>query len=405
MEKLELKKLRSQVKQKNNKLHTIIIRRLKIVFLLLIIQAEVSYAQTNKAYPKFSWDKVPLVFHFRKHDTLLSLKEAKFISERSNFMVFEKAHGQLPGGAFTEQAILNDAKVLKKLNPDMKVIFYWNTLLDYPFYEASSVFNEHPEWWLKKSDGTIDFKRNSTLKKYDLSNKKLRKWWVKVVKKAVNNPHIDGVFMDAFNQVKAPFNLKNWGQEKFDAMNRGLDALVNETNAALDADKITIWNGIRSTRHRVVGNDYLESMGAVMIEHFGHFHSASPQSMLSDLELMDEAAKAGKIVVFKAWPGFTWLDKEQMALPLEDKQQIAKQHIEFPLAAFLIAAQEHSYFIYNWGYRMDFGSLEWYPELDKPLGKPLGDYEKNGFIFTRKYEHASIYLDLKETKNTKITWH
>ena len=294
--------------------------------------------------------------------------------------------------------------MLKRINPEIKVFFYWNALLDYPFYKASYEFNSKPNWWLKKEDGTLDIKSNS-LKKYDLTDVKLREWWVNVVKKNIDNDFIDGVFIDALNQVKADFNIKSLGEEKFNEMNSAVDQLMKETREKIGVNKMILWNGIRSTPHKTVGNDYLNETDAVMIEHFGAFHSATPETMASDLDKMHEAGKAKKIVIFKGWPGFTWLDKEDMALPLETKRQIAKSNIEFPLAAFLIAAQEHAYFVYNWGYRMDFGGLEWYPEYDKPLGKPLGDFTKKGFIYTREFEHASVYLDLKETQKSKISWY
>jgi hypothetical protein len=359
----------------------------------------------KKVYPKFSWEKVPVTFHFRKVDTLLTKQEAEFIAAKTSLITFEKAHALGKGGKLnTEESIIHDARVLKRINPEIKVFFYWNALLDYPFYKASYEFNSKPNWWLKKEDGTLDIKSNS-LKKYDLTDVKLREWWVNVVKKNIDNDFIDGVFIDALNQVKADFNIKSLGEEKFNEMNSAVDQLMKETREKIGVNKMILWNGIRSTPHKTVGNDYLNETDAVMIEHFGAFHSATPETMASDLDKMHEAGKAKKIVIFKGWPGFTWLDKEDMALPLETKRQIAKSNIEFPLAAFLIAAQEHAYFVYNWGYRMDFGGLEWYPEYDKPLGKPLGDFTKKGFIYTREFEHASVYLDLKETQKSKISWY
>jgi hypothetical protein len=49
------------------------------------------------------------------------------------------------------------------------------------------------------------------------------------------------------------------------------------------------------------------------------------------------------------------------------------------------------------------GVMEWYPELDKPLGKPLNEMQTNGWILTRKYQHASVWVDL-ENKKAKIDW-
>jgi len=70
-----------------------------------------------------------------------------------------------------------------------------------------------------------------------------------------------------------------------------------------------------------------------------------------------------------------------MEMPLKEKRKIAAKERTFPLAAFLAGAQKNCYFIYNWGYRMDLGCLEWYPEYARPLGKPLGDMKVDGWQF------------------------
>ena len=139
-----------------------------------------------------------------------------------------------------------------------------------------------------------------------------------------------------------------------------------------------------------------------MIEHFGNFNSGSKECMLADIQEMIKAGKSGKIVVLKAWPGFSWLDDDFMKLSLEKKKEIASKNISFPLAAFLVGAQRYSYFIYSWGYRIDDGCMDWYPEFDKPLGKPLGDAVINGWELSREFEHVSVWVNL-ETKEAKIT--
>lgn len=284
----------------------------------------------------------------------------------------------------------------------MKVIFYWNTFLDYPMFRAHQEYQKHPEWWLKTEDGAIDLK-NGKLKRYDLSKPEVRDWWTEVAKKAVVGGSTDGVFMDAFPQVKTAANRKLWGDEKYEAIQSGLQKIVEETREKLGTEKLLVYNGIRSTPQLQLGDEHQRSTDAVMIEHFGHFNSGTKESMLRDIREMEKAGKAGKIVVFKTWPGFAWIDKEAMQKPLDEKRKIARENIEFPLAAFLIGAQENCYFIYNWGYRMEMGCLEWYPELDRKLGKPLSDAEQKGWTLSRDFEHASVWVNL-ETKEAKINW-
>ncbi|MEP1486818.1 MAG: putative glycoside hydrolase [Algibacter sp.] len=359
-----------------------------------------SIGQADKKYPKFSWDNVPIAFHFGKNGEL-SNDEAKFITSHSNFIVLEKGHG-LPKYKNTETGIEEDAKKLKKLNPNMKVIFYWNAFLDYSMYEAHNVYENHPEWWLKTKNSEYDLK-NGSIRRYDLSNPEVRKWWVETAKKEILNGSTDGVFMDAFIQVASKANIKLWGQEKYDAIQLGLKDLIKETRTALGNDKLIVYNGIRSIPNNNTGNNFPENTDAVMIEHFGIIKSNSKESMLKDIQEMEKTGKTGKIVVFKGWPGYAWIDKGFMKKPLKEKQKISKENITFPLASFLAGAQENSYFIYNWGYRFKHGAIDWYPEFDKPLGKPLHDMKVNGWELTRDFEHASIWVNL-ETKKAKITW-
>ena len=353
-------------------------------------------------YPKFSWDKVPVAFHFGKRKGgLLTKKEAKFVTSKSNFIVLEKGHGT-PEYNYTEEAIEEEAKQLKKMNSDMKVIFYWNSFLDYKMYRAHHIYQEHPEWWLRKKNGELDFK-NVSLKRYDLSNPQVRNWWTNVAMSTIVGKSIDGIFMDAFIQVTAPSNKKLWGDKKYQAVQQGLKDLIKETREKIGNDKLILYNGIRSTPDRNIGNNYSKYTDAVMIEHFGIIKSTSKESMLTDIKEMEKAGKSGKIVVFKAWPGFAWINKEFMAKPLRKKQAISKKNITFPLAAFLAGAQEHSYIIYNWGYEINMGCLEWYKEFDKPLGKPLDEMRIKGWELSRNYEHASVWVNL-ETKEAKIDW-
>ena len=361
-----------------------------------------STQQKPARYPKFSWDIVPVAFHFGKNDSLMTETEARFVASRSNFICLEKGHAAKQFGN-TETGIEKEAQQLKKLNPDMKVIFYWNTFLDYPMFQAHEVYQNHPGWWLKTLGGKLD-KKKDRIKRYDLSNPEVRNWWTDVVLKAVVEGSCDGVFMDAFPQITNKRNIALWGQEKFDAIQQGLKDIIKETRQKIGEDKLIVYNGIRSTPSWQAGYDFPDYTDAAMIEHFGEFQSTSKECMLKDIQEMEKACKNGKIVVFKGWPGFTFTDREAMRKPLDEKREIAKKNFLFPLAAFLVGAQENSYFIYNWGYRIDNGCLEWYPEFDKPLGEPLGDMVRDGWILSRQFKHASVWVNI-ETRKADIQWH
>ena len=73
-------------------------------------------------------------------------------------------------------------------------------------------------------------------------------------------------------------------------------------------------------------------------------------------------------------------------------------------APFLIVANEHVFLQYAWFYEAQDGNFpcpsgiecgmpsSWYPEYSKPLGPPQGPAVKNGYVWTREFAHASVYV-------------
>jgi hypothetical protein len=353
----------------------------------------------KERYPHFSWDKVPVYIHFGKMEGLTE-DEINFVANHSDFICFEKGHGSVTHGS-TEKGIEADAAAIKAVNPKAKVIFYWNTFLDYGSFDAHHVYNSHPEWWLRKADGELDFK-SPGLKRYDLSNPEVRKWYTEVAV-AATEKSCDGIFMDAFPQILSPANIQLWGEEKFEQVQAGLFDLLSEVREALGDDKLIVYNGIRNVPGMNFGMQFLDQTDAATIEHFGEFRSATKECMAQDIEDMIAAGKQGKIVVMKGWPGFNWTQEHIANKPYESLLKEARENITFPLACFLIAAQPYSYFCYSWGYRDNHGSLDWYPEFDQPVGKPKGDAIRNGWEYTREFKHCRVWVNL-ETKEAAIDW-
>ena len=372
-----------------------------ITFLIICLLGFNVFSQnTEKAYPKFSWDKIPVYIHFGKYEGLTD-EEIEFVATHSDLVCFEKGHGASVHGS-TEKGIEFDAARLKKINPDIKVIYYWNTFLDYSMFEAHEVYQSHPEWWLRKLDGSLDFKRGD-LMRYDLSNPEVREWWTEEVRKAVVEGSCDGVFMDAFPQITSPANIELWGQEKYDAIQEGLIKTIELTREKIGPENLIVYNGIRNTNELHYGMQFLDITDASTMEHFDQFFSQDKENIALDIEDMIEAGKQGQIVIMKAWPGFNWTMKEKMRQPYEELLAEARENITFSLACFLVAMQPYSYFCYSWGYRDQHGSLDWYPEFDLSTGKPVGQAVRNGWEYTRKFENCDVWIDI-EKKEAKIDW-
>lgn len=371
-----------------------------MVYIVTLVAA-LTHLSANPGWPEYSWDTVPVYIHFGASGGL-SDEEIEFVATHSNFVSLEKGHGSKVHGS-TEKGIEYDAVRLKEVNPKVKVIYYWNTFLDYPMFDAHEVYESHPEWWLRKLDGELD-KKSGRLKRYDLSNQAVREWWTEEVRKAVVDGSCDGVFADAFPQIASQANIRLWGREKYDAVQLGLIETLKLTREKIGPENIIIYNGIRNTDTLNFGMQYLEYADAATIEHFDQFHSQAKESLASDIENMIEAGKRGKIVVMKAWPGFNFTERAIRDIPYEELLARSRENITFPLACFLVAVQEHAYFCYTWGYREDGGSLDWYEEFDRPLGPPKADAVKKGWEYTRSFDHADVWVDL-ESKKGIIDWH
>lgn len=367
--------------------------------------APTATADDAEHYPAFSWDTVPVYAHMRKVAQGFTDEEVEFLATHYDFITIEKAHGIEDYGT-SEAGIITDARRLKAVNPDIKVLFYWNGLLGYPMYAAHDEFLAIPDGALRRLDGELDLK-NASLHRYDLSNPEVRDWWISVAEDALAEGDLDGVFIDALPQVtiRPQTLIARIGADKQAALSAGLDQLLIDTRARLGPEKIVVYNGIRSIPNSWDhgGLRYLAHTDGVITEHFAAFNSATPDMMALDIERMQTAAASGAIMIFKGWPGFTWLDSEMMERSNAELAALATDAITFPLAAFLIVAEEHSYFNYTWGYQSQHGALDWHPEFDKPLGAPRGAAVRDGWTYTRQFEHASVFIDL-ETKSATIDW-
>ncbi|RMF93448.1 MAG: hypothetical protein D6741_13645 [Planctomycetota bacterium] len=345
----------------------------------------------------FSWDRVPLCIHFGKRSTDLTDAELDFLATHAGLITLEKGHGASVYGS-TEAGIANTARRLKARNPKVKVLFYFNAFINWPGYDAFKTYRD--EWTLRDRNGKIVYK-SARASRPDPSQPAFREWWSNVVADELKNAPLDGVFIDALPQALVPSLARTVGKQKAEAIVAGLREMIALTKRKIGDDKIVLANGTRGTDFREILD--WEGIDGVMIEHFAEFSSDTPEAILADMETLSIAAEKGKFVVLKGWPGFTWLDTDMMKRPYAELATLARERITFPLACFLVSAQPGSYFCYSWGYTDRHGTLEAYPELEHPLGPPVGDVQRSGTTFRREFRHASVFVDVK-TKEARINW-
>jgi len=371
------------------------------VFVLIVLSAANLQARDKAWWPPFSWDTVPVYIHVGKSSGPLSDQEVKFVAKISDFVCLEKGHAKARFGS-TEKGIAHDAKRLKKINPKMKVLFYWNTFLNYNLYDACHEIAKHPKWIFRDKAGQSIYKTGK-LEQYNLLDPDFRKWWASVAGKGVSQYGCDGIFMDAANQAKRPLWMKKgWGVGNEYLLTEAVSEMMDLAKKAMGEQSILLYNGIRSSDSscRTTGQEYLPHADGVNVEHFTSFHSRKKETITLDIEQIIKEGKEGKIVVVKGWPDpkFNWTNREKMKRPAAELAAEARKKITFSLACFLVAAQQYSYFCYSWGYRENHGNLIDYEEFHKPLGKPSGDAKKDGWTYTRSFKHASVKVDLEQRK-------
>lgn len=355
------------------------------------------------------------MLHFGSQ-TRMTDAQVQLTAKLSNFVCLEKNHGVRTNRDNAEKVACEDALRIKAANPDAKVLMYWNTLIAWPFTSYNRDFAESkPKDWtlrdMKTGEPLYKTENNGGVVQYNLLNPEVQEWWAQTIGGAVKEFGFDGFFMDAVSQSKRPIWLKKgWGPGKEKELDQAASNIMQRAKVVMGEDKLLIYNGFRTHATEfdgftAGGGEFLPYTDGAMIEHFDSISSKKKEDMVAYWKMGAEAAKAGKIVVYKGWPDqdINWLNKEFMALDAAEKERIAREKLVYPLACFLIGAQENAYFCYGWGYNIKDGQLIEYPEYSKKLGAPKGEASRDGWVFKRDFAHAKVTVDL-EKRDAKIEW-
>lgn len=363
--------------------------------------------ESNDIFPRFSWSTTPMYYMFGATARVLSPDEVEFIAKRTDFLCIEKSHGFKELGA-AELGAKHEAAAFKKIKPDMKVLFYFNSAWAWPFTSYNKGFtaetiDEYPE--LKKflvinpETGELNDRRGTY--SFDVLNSEFRKWWVETVAKGVEVSGCDGAFID---QMHGFFFLR---QDKKEEVHEAQGKLIAELKKKLGPDKIVLGNNATDDIARYA----YPAIDANMFEHYSS-KLLSKEKLLLDWADMLRLAKDGKMSIFRIGVGQgafakKYVNSTDTDLSRDDRMTLlAKERIEYHLACFLIGAQPYSYFQYGWGWALSDGSLIDFPELQKPLGIPNGAYQRttpDGWEFTREFERASVWVNT-EKGEAKIIW-
>ena len=118
------------------------------------------------------------------------------------------------------------------------------------------------------------------------------------------------------------------------------------------------------------------------------------------------------------WKNYTDLNLTMTNL---EKKEHGAAALDWALAAYLLTATPYSYMSYGWWWQLSTGYVpcpeqpascacpdDWYPDLLRPTGKPLGLRQREtggtGHVWSRDFEKVSVRVDLGNFSDVSLVW-
>jgi len=351
-------------------------------------------------YPTFSWDKVPRWLAMRNTDAYTD-EQIQTVANHYDLVLLEKSNRA--GLSNNDEGIKETSRKLKAINPNIKNIFYWNSVIFYSGYSNDVEYEANESAWSDlDADGNVELFKG-LYPTYNSEVSGLREWWVELPTTIVTDENIDGVFIDKITEA-AFDNLYENG-----APVNGYVEMLEQLHDEMPDDKILIGNILRGERNN--GNravmeffdgSYLERWDFPGDIEFPEQTKAD--AIVLSIQLMREALAQGKLINFQTNPH----TDEAVPDSYENKLDYMARHVEYPLAIFLMAAEKNAFFSYQLSVNaLPRANEGWdsshIDELNRPLGEPLGGPIKNGYIYTRSFEYVDVWLDL-QAEEAVLTW-
>jgi hypothetical protein len=329
-----------------------------------------------QAFPKFSWDRIPRTMLIRKGSASFTDDEARRIANRYDFVVLEKANGNMEG-------YWDKATALKSYNSDIKVVFYWNSRIYYGNYGVDTSINDH---WDEYIDPTYTIRDWPT---YQRSNPDLVDWWVGVCHKMMGL--VPGVASNGL-----PFqDFENWEHGSpvdgyfIDKTGVPVSMLQPLYEGSADYNFCMNNNGDNRTRIAYLDGTYRE----------GYTGGGSASAIATAIAIAQESGKNQKLTMLRNPTSGRGSRRE-----MEDV-------VDATLGYYLAYAEQYAYYYHQ--QTVDASNADWqwitdyYDQFNRPLGAPLGDAIKDNYIYSRSFEHCDLYLDLDTESGgqlSRILW-
>ena len=347
------------------------------------------------------------------------------------------------------------ARALKAINPKIKLLYYQNSgMVSIIKFIVDQLF-DHPEWWMKDDYGHVLWFREPTAESrghplVDLSVPEAQKWFVNAPLSLFKSREdakalCDGIFIDGagFRDFNANISAERY-RKLFEGKMQMMQ-LAQDTFTELNGGEI--WGNGAMEAHPapnlpadITWNTTLQHFNGGFDEMFGSFSTENADGswnvplMERSFETIINVSNAGHTVVIHAFPGpanvpfvqrgvpgnsfliASWKGPVPVPATAAGCRVAAAERLVESLAPFLIVANERVFLSYAWFYSIQDGYIpckagvecgmpsEWYPEFTRPLGPPKAAAARQGTVWTREFEHASVYVDLANRSASRITW-
>ena len=390
----------------------------KSSILLVLLVASLSACVTQKVetsavkhkLPEFSWDKMPLYMHLRK-STAFTNKEVKYIAKHP-LITFEKTTGSKTYGS-TEKGTIKAAEAVKKINPNATILYYKNVVINWGGYKEDEDFlYQYPEALLVNNKGQKAVMPNGRTGFFDISQDYVRDYWLKHVEKVSDNPFIDGVFLDANIKVLVPvFFNSRVGEVKQKAIKSGYLSMMADLESQIGEDNLLLANILRvRPEFEDSGREYLKFFDGSYLEGFerGHTSTTYEDYLAKGIKAVQKSAREGNVIAMSLGIGKGLKNAEEGIDDARKKVNIDEdfaKRLDYLLAIFLVCAEEYSYIYPHDGYAVASSAvwLKTFPQYEKKLGAPKGYAKREGYIYTRSFEHLDVWLDI-ENQTAQLNW-
>lgn len=370
-------------------------------------------AVTNIDYPEFSWETMPMTAGVHHNETL---PEWYADTMANTYPLISLGGRNYYGEDYIEAGMSAAGAVLKKYNPNVKTMTYKNAGLHHD-RTAANITYDTLEWSIFNLDvnGNREYDQIRNWYRYNHDHPELRKWWSDWCVDRLNDPNIDGIFID-----KA-----TGGEEAL--LNDDGDIQTHENRVKsylsiwerMPQGKVLTGNILRTDRQggsrellHIFNSAYSEGWKGGNSD--GLVEMTTAEGISHSLQMFREAAVKGMMVspnhaninhfILTADEAVMMIDNGKM----DELIRIIQDEIQLPLAYYLIFAEPYNYFSFQIATSSSYPEIVWnpkpfVPEFKNPLGDPLGPPKQEGYIFTRSYEHVDVWLDV-ETEECRLTW-